>query len=156
MLISEAYAQAASSGQTEAGWANLLLLIGIFVIFWLLLIRPQTKRAKEQKQMTENLQRGDEVITNGGILGLILNVSESYVVVEVAPGAEVIVLKSSVQTLLPKGTLKSIDPSKGGKQAKKANRGAQAAENKTDVSDNTSDDATDSADDDASKPDDKG
>ncbi len=125
MLISDAYAQAAGSGQSEAGWANLILLIGIFVIFWLLLIRPQARRAKEHKQMVENLQRGDEVITNGGILGLILNVSESYVVVEIAPSLEVIVLKSSVQTLLPKGTLKSIEPSKNVRQPK--NKAAKAA-----------------------------
>jgi len=158
MLISEAYAQAASSGQTEAGWANLILLIGIFFIFWLLLIRPQTKRAKEQKKMTENLQRGDEVITNGGILGLVLNVSESYVIVEIAPGTEVIVLKSSVQTLLPKGTLKSIEPSKGGKQAKKAARSIPEPENKSNGSDSVSEETAGSSNDendDSPKTDDK-
>ena len=85
-------------------------MLGILVIFYLLLIRPQAKRAKEQKQMVEALQRGDEVITNGGILGLIINVSENYVVIEVAPTVEITALKSSVQTLLPKGTLKSIEP----------------------------------------------
>ncbi|MCP5250429.1 MAG: preprotein translocase subunit YajC [Burkholderiales bacterium] len=120
MLISEAFAQTAGSGQAEAGWANLILLVGIFVIFWLLLIRPQAKRAKDHKKMVENLQRGDEVITGGGIIGLILNVSENYVVVEVSPGVEILAIKSSVQTLLPKGTLKSIEPSKGGKQPRKA------------------------------------
>ncbi|SET30097.1 preprotein translocase subunit YajC [Nitrosomonas marina] len=159
MLISEAYAQAAESGQAEAGWANLILLIGIFVIFWLLLIRPQAKRAKEHKQMVENLQRGDEVITNGGILGLILNVSESYVVVEIAPSLEVIVLKSSVQTLLPKGTLKSIEPSKGGKPAKKSVKASPAATGaetkKTDDATDSSDNAPESSNEDTSKPGDK-
>ncbi|SER09586.1 preprotein translocase subunit YajC [Nitrosomonas sp. Nm51] len=159
MLISEAYAQAAESGQAGAGWANLILLIGIFVIFWLLLIRPQAKRAKEHKQMVENLQRGDEVITNGGILGLILNVSESYVVVEIASSLEVIVLKSSVQTLLPKGTLKSIEPSKGGKQVKKAAKSAPpatATESKTtDDAATPSDHASDNSNEGASKPGDK-
>jgi preprotein translocase subunit YajC len=120
MLISEAFAQTAGSGQAEAGWANLILLVGIFVIFWLLLIRPQAKRAKDHKKMVENLQRGDEVITGGGIIGLILNVSENYVVVEISPGVEILAIKSSVQTLLPKGTMKSIEPSKGGKQPRKA------------------------------------
>ncbi|PTN13188.1 preprotein translocase subunit YajC [Nitrosomonas aestuarii] len=151
MLISDAYAQAAGSGQAEAGWANLILLIGIFVIFWLLLIRPQARRAKEHKQMVENLQRGDEVITNGGILGLILNVSESYVVVEIAPSHEVIVLKSSVQTLLPKGTLKSIEPSKNirqpkNKPAKSVSTPAQenkSTENKDTTSDTTANGDTD-------------
>ena len=133
MLISDAFAQAAESGQAEAGWANLILLIGIFVIFWLLLIRPQARRAKEHKQMVENLKRGDEVITSGGILGSILNVSESYIVVEIAAGLEVLVLKSSVQTLLPKGTLKSIEPAKGGRQQQKgkAAKGAAAQEEST-------------------------
>ena len=147
MLISEAYAQAAESGASEAGWANLILLIGIFVIFWLLLIRPQARRAKEHKQMVETLQRGDEVITNGGILGLILNVSESYVVVEIAPNVEVIVYKTSVQTLLPKGTLKSIEPSKGGKQPRKAAKSAPAPapvqEDKASENNDTQDSSTD-------------
>ncbi|MCP5246030.1 MAG: preprotein translocase subunit YajC [Burkholderiales bacterium] len=152
MLISEAYAQAAESGASEAGWANLILLIGIFVIFWLLLIRPQARRAKEHKQMVEALQRGDEVITNGGILGLILNVSESYVVVEIAPNVEVIVYKTSVQTLLPKGTLKSIEPSKGGKQSRKTAKGASApaqedkASENTDTQDSNTDESTKSGD----------
>jgi len=128
MLISEAFAQAADPGQASAGWANLILLVGIFVIFWLLLIRPQARRAKEHKQMVENLKRGDEVIAGGGIIGSILNVSESYVVIEIAQGVEVISLRSSVQTLLPKGTLKSIEPSKGGKQQKKGAKSAAAQE----------------------------
>ena len=110
MLINDAFAQAASSTQAGADWLSLLPMLGILVIFYLLLIRPQAKRAKEQKLMVEALQRGDEVITNGGILGQIINVSENYVVIEVAPTIEVTVLKSSVQTLLPKGTLKSIEP----------------------------------------------
>lgn len=159
MLISEAYAQAAESGAAEAGWANLILLIGIFVIFWLLLIRPQAKRAKEHKKMVENLQRGDEVITNGGILGLILNVSESYVVVEIAPNIEVIVYKTSVQTLLPKGTLKSIEPSKGSRQPKKAAKSsapAPAQEEKTSESKDTApDNASDSNADESAKSGDK-
>ena len=85
MLISEAFAQAAAPAQSEGGsLMSLLPLIGIFVIFYLLLIRPQSRRAKEHKQMVEGLQRGDEIITSGGELGLILNVSDSYVIVEIA------------------------------------------------------------------------
>ena len=117
MLISDAFAQAAAPAQSDASLISLLPMVGIFILFYLLLIRPQSKRAKEHKQMVEALQRGDEVITNGGILGVIINVSESYVIVEIAPAIEVTVLKSSVQTLLPKGTLKSIEP-RGGKTQK--------------------------------------
>jgi preprotein translocase subunit YajC len=128
MLISDAFAQAAAPAQPDAGLISLLPMIGILVLFYFLLIRPQSKRAKEQKQMVEALQRGDEVITNGGILGLIVNVSESYILVEIAPNVEVAVLKSSVQTLLPKGTLRSIDP-KGGKTPRTKIAKTSAAEN---------------------------
>ena len=127
MLINDAFAQAASSTQTGADWLSLLPMFGILIIFYLLLIRPQAKRAKEQKQMVEALQRGDEVITNGGILGLITNVSENYVIIEISPTVEVTVLKSSVQTLLPKGTLKSIEP-KGKTQKTKTAKTTAAPE----------------------------
>lgn len=110
MLISDAFAQAAAPAQSEGSLMTLIPLFGIFIIFYFLLIRPQAKRAKEHKQMVDALQRGDEIITNGGILGLVLNVSESYAIIEIAPAIEVTVLRSSVQTLLPKGTLKSIEP----------------------------------------------
>jgi len=129
MLINDAFAQAASSTQAGADWLSLLPMLGILVIFYLLLIRPQAKRAKEQKQMVEALQRGDEVITNGGILGLVINVSENYVVIEVAPTVEITALKSSVQTLLPKGTLKSIEP-KGKTQKTKTAKTTAAPESK--------------------------
>ena len=131
MLISDAFAQAAAAApaQSEESLMTLIPLFGIFIIFYFLLLRPQAKRAKEQKQMVESLQRGDEIITNGGVLGLILNDSESYVIVEIAPTIEITLLKSSVQTLLPKGTLKSIEP-KGGKSHKnKAIKPTSVADN---------------------------
>ncbi len=128
MLINDAFAQAASSAQDTADWMSLLPMFGLLLLFYFLLIRPQTKRAKEQKQMVDNLQRGDEVITNGGILGQVLNVSENYVIIEIASATEVTVLKSSVQTLLPKGTLKSIEP-RGKAQKSKTTKPAAALEN---------------------------
>jgi len=128
MLINDAFAQAASSAQDTADWMSLLPMFGILLLFYFLLIRPQAKRAKEQKQMVDSLQRGDEVITNGGILGQVLNVSENYVLIEIAPATEVTVLKSSVQTLLPKGTLKSIEP-KGKTQKSKTAKSAAPLEN---------------------------
>ncbi len=127
MLISDAFAQAAAPAQSEVSLMSLLPLILIFAVFYLLLIRPQSKRAKEHKQMIETLQRGDEIITNGGELGQILNVSESYVIVEIAPNVEVTVLKTAVQTLLPKGTLKNIATSKGSK-AQKSNKALKSDE----------------------------
>ncbi len=126
MLINDAFAQAASSAQDTADWMSLLPMFGLLLLFYFLLIRPQAKRAKEQKQMVDSLQRGDEVITNGGILGQVLNVSENYVIIEIAPATEVTVLKSSVQTLLPKGTLKSIEP-KGKTQKSKTSKTTAAS-----------------------------
>ncbi|UJP04091.1 MAG: preprotein translocase subunit YajC [Nitrosomonas sp.] len=130
MLINDAFAQAAASTQDNSDLLSLLPMFGILVLFYFLLIRPQAKRAKEQKQMVEGLQRGDEVITNGGILGQVLNVSEAYVIIEIAPAIEVTALKSSVQTLLPKGTLKSIEP-KGKAQKSKTTKTITASENNT-------------------------
>ncbi|MXS84079.1 preprotein translocase subunit YajC [Nitrosomonas oligotropha] len=128
MLINDAFAQAAASTQDNSDLLSLLPMFGILVLFYFLLIRPQAKRAKEQKQMVEGLQRGDEVITNGGILGQVLNVNEAYVIIEIAPAIEVTALKSSVQTLLPKGTLKSIEP-KGKAQKSKTTKTTTASEN---------------------------
>lgn len=139
MLISEAFAQTATtSGQSDASLLSLLPMFGIVILFYFLLIRPQSKRAKEHKQMTEGLQRGDEVITNGGFLGTIISVSESYVIVEIAPNVEVTFVRSSVQTLLPKGTLKNIDP-KGGKIQKPKATKAEGENAATDSKDSDAD-----------------
>lgn len=87
--------------------------------------------------MVDALQRGDEVITNGGILGQVINVSEMYVIIEIAPAFEVTVLKSAVQTLLPKGTLRSIEPRNKNLKTKAAKTGT--IENKADDSTEASD-----------------
>ena len=77
-------------------------------VFYFLLIRPQAKRAKEHKKMVEALAKGDEVVTNGGVLGKITKVSDDFVVIEVAQGVELNVQRQSVAALMPKGTVKSI------------------------------------------------
>jgi preprotein translocase subunit YajC len=107
MLISQAFAQAAPSGAGGMDIMSLLPLIAMFVLLYFLLLRPQMKRAKEQKQMIASLQKGDEVITSGGTLGRVTKVSDNYISLEIASNVEVTVQKSAVQTLLPKGTLKS-------------------------------------------------
>jgi preprotein translocase subunit YajC len=110
MLISEAYAQAAAPAQSAgADLMSLLPLIAIFAVFYLMLIRPQSKRAKEQKLMIEALQKGDEVVTAGGLLGRVVKVSGTYVILQIAENVQITTLKSSMQTLLPKGTLSSIE-----------------------------------------------
>ena len=85
---------------------SFLPLILIFVVFYFLLIRPQTKRAKEHKKMVEGLAKGDEVVTSGGLLGRITQVGENFVQVKVAEGVEVKIQKQSIATLMPKGTVK--------------------------------------------------
>lgn len=107
MLISPAYAQA-PGGVGDAGWTGLLPIVLMFVLLYFLMIRPQMKRGKEHKAMTEALQKGDEVVTSGGVLGKITKVGESYVSLEIAPNTEVQLQKGAVQTLLPKGTIKSV------------------------------------------------
>ncbi len=105
MLISPAFAQGAG---TETGWAGFLPIILMFVLLYFMLIRPQSKRAKEHKAMTEALQKGDEVIAAGGMVGRITKVNDAYVSLEIAPQVEINVQRGAVQTLLPKGTIKSI------------------------------------------------
>ena len=107
MIISPAYAQAAPSGG-DAGLMSFLPIILMFVLLYFLMIRPQMKRAKEQKAMIEALQKGDEVITAGGIVGRITKLSDQYVTVEVAPNTEIVLQRSAVQVPLPKGTLKTL------------------------------------------------
>jgi preprotein translocase subunit YajC len=107
VLISSAFAQSPSP-LGDSGWTGLLPIVLMFVLLYFLMIRPQMKRAKEHKTMTEGLQKGDEVITAGGVLGKITRVGDPYLCVEIAPNTEIQVQKSAVQTLLPKGTLKSL------------------------------------------------
>ena len=113
-LISDAYAQAAPAGQDPTtGLMGLLPFVVMFVIIWFIMIRPQMTKAKEHQKMVGALQKGDEVVTQGGIAGRITKVGDGpYVTVEVAQAkdgpVEVIVQKSAVGTLLPKGTLKTL------------------------------------------------
>jgi preprotein translocase subunit YajC len=78
------------------------------VLLYFMMIRPQMKRAKEHKAMTEALAKGDEVVTSGGLLGRITKVADAYITLEIANNTEIVVQKAAVQTLLPKGTMKSV------------------------------------------------
>jgi preprotein translocase subunit YajC len=106
VIISNAFAQAAPSG--DPGFIGLLPIVLMFVLLYFLMIRPQMKRAKETKAMIEALQKGDEVITSGGVIGRITRIGDAYIGVEIAPNIEINVQKGAVQVLLPKGTIKSI------------------------------------------------
>ena len=105
-MISLAHAQAATP--SSAGFTDFLPLIIIFILFWFMLIRPQMKRAKEQKKMLSELSKGDEVVTASGQLGKVAKIGEQYVSLEIADGVVTLVQKSAVQTLLPKGTIKGL------------------------------------------------
>ena len=106
MIISPAYAQGSAGG--DPGFISFLPIILMFVLLYFLMIRPQMKRAKEQKAMIEALQKGDEVVTAGGVVGRITKLGEQYVTVEIAPNIEIVVQRSAVQVPLPKGTLKTL------------------------------------------------
>ena len=107
MLISPAYAQVPAAG-ADAGLMSFLPIILMFVLLYFLMIRPQMKRAKEQKAMIDALQKGDEVIAVGGLLGKILELSDQYATLEIASETKIMVQRQAIQTLLPKGTIKSI------------------------------------------------
>jgi preprotein translocase subunit YajC len=111
VFISNAYAQAAPAA-ANAGLLGSLgtfaPLILMFVVMYFLMIKPQQKKAKEQRQMMDALAKGDEVVTVGGLLGKVVAVKDTYVTIEIAANTEVVVQKHAITTLLPKGTLKSL------------------------------------------------
>jgi preprotein translocase subunit YajC len=92
----------------QDGFMQYLPLVALVAVFYFLVLRPQTKRAKDLKAMAAALQRGDEVLTMGGELGRVSKVYEQYVGVELAENLEVIVQKSAIQSVLPNGTIKAI------------------------------------------------
>jgi preprotein translocase subunit YajC len=106
--ITPAYAQSAPATTPGGEFMSFLPIIAIFVVFYFLLIRPQQKKAKEAKAMLEALQKGDEIVTAGGMVGRIAKLGEQYATVEVAPNVEVTVQRGAVAQLLPKGTIKTI------------------------------------------------
>jgi len=108
MLISQAWAQSAG-GQQGGGLESMLLIVLMFVVLYFLMIRPQMKRAKEHKAMIEALQKGDEVVTAGGVLGRVAKLNENYITLEIANNVEIQVQRPAVQVILPKGTIKNIE-----------------------------------------------
>jgi len=109
VILSSAYAQAAPAAAGGGdGLIGFLPIILMFVLLYFLMIRPQMKRAKEAKAMVEALQKGDEVITAGGVVGRITKLGEQYLSIEVAPNTEIVVQRAAVQMPLPKGTLKTL------------------------------------------------
>lgn len=107
-LISKAYA--ADAGQQGGGF-EMLIMLGVFgVVFYFMIYRPQAKRVKEHKGLMEALSKGDEVLTQGGVVGKIVKVSaeKDFIIVSVAEGTELTVQKGAITAVLPKGTMKSL------------------------------------------------
>jgi preprotein translocase subunit YajC len=108
-FISSAFGQATEAAPAQPSPIfNLIFLGGFVVIFYFLIWRPQSKRAKEHKSLVDSLAKGDEIMTNGGMLGKINRIDENYVALQVADNVELKFQKSSVAAVLPKGTIKAI------------------------------------------------
>ncbi|WP_086480941.1 preprotein translocase subunit YajC [Oceanospirillum sanctuarii] len=107
-FISPAFAEGGAAAADPSAMSQIFLLVGFVVIFYFMLWRPQSKRAKEHRELVSGIAKGDEVVIGGGLVGRITKVSDEFVVMEVAEGTEVNVQKASVVAVLPKGTIKSI------------------------------------------------
>jgi preprotein translocase subunit YajC len=107
VLISTAYAQA-PAGVGDAGIMGFLPIILMFVLLYFIMIRPQMKRQKETKAMIEALQKGDEVVTAGGVVGKVAHIAENYVTLEIAENTQILVQKAAVTLTLPKGSIKAM------------------------------------------------
>lgn len=105
-FISDALAEAAPAAQQGDPITALLFPLGLIFLFYFFLIRPQSKRAKEHRAMVEALSKGDEVVTQGGILGKITQVGENFITVEIADNVSIRVQRGSIGALMPKGTIK--------------------------------------------------
>lgn len=111
LFISDAVAAPAPSAPTGAGGLDMILMIVIFVaIFYFMIFRPQSKRAKEHKALMASMQKGDEVLTNGGLLGKIEKITEDndYIKVALSEELTVTIKKEYITAVLPKGTIKSL------------------------------------------------
>lgn len=105
-FIPTAYANTAAPAGFDL--MSFLPMIVIFVLFWFLLVRPQQKRMKEQQKMLSEIVKGDEVVTQGGIVGRVAKATEQYLTLEVADKVEIVVQRAAVAAKLEKGTMKSL------------------------------------------------
>jgi preprotein translocase subunit YajC len=106
-FISDAAAAATPAAQQADPMTSLIFFGGMILIFYFILIRPQSKRAKEHRTLVAGIAKGDEVVTSGGMLGKVTDVSEQFITVEIADNVQVKVQKQAVTTVLPKGSIKA-------------------------------------------------
>jgi preprotein translocase subunit YajC len=107
LLISPAYAQAGPAAAPGGGMFQIVLLAGFVGIFYFLMIRPQMKRAKEHRELLAKLQKGDEVITSGGLAGRVDEIGDSFITLEVADGVRMKFQRVAIAIVLPRGSLKA-------------------------------------------------
>ena len=108
MCITNAYAQSASSGFSLDSIGSYLPFLLLFVLLYFLMIRPQQKKQKEQRDMLSALAVGDEVLTAGGIVGKITKVTDNFITLEISEGTEIIIQKTSIVSMLPNGTIENL------------------------------------------------
>jgi preprotein translocase subunit YajC len=109
LFISKAHAAAAPAA--AGGGMEMIIMLAVFgLVFFFMIYRPQAKRVKEHKGLMSSLGKGDEVLTQGGIVGKIVKVSDEkdFIVVSISEGTEVTVQKNAINAVLPKGTMKSL------------------------------------------------
>ena len=110
LVIAPAYAQAAGAQPAAGpfgGLGSFLLPLAVIVIMYFMMIRPQMKRQKEHRAMLDKMAKGDEVLTNGGIAGVVTDIGENFITVEISDNVRVRFQKGAIASVLPKGTLKS-------------------------------------------------
>ena len=107
-LISAAHAQQSGAAPQGGGLLSMLPLVGLLVLFYFMLIRPQQKRTKQHTQLISSLSKGDEIITAGGLTGTVAELSDEYVKLQIAETTVITIQRQSISSVLPKGTLKTL------------------------------------------------
>ena len=103
-LIQNAYAQGATQG---GGFSPILIMVAFIALMYFMMIRPQQKRQKEHTALVSALSVGDEILTSGGILGIVTGISDHYAIVKIADNTEIKIQKSSVASVVPKDTFEN-------------------------------------------------
>lgn len=106
-FIQDAYAAGEAAPQGGDQFITIIIFVVLIGFFWFFLIRPQQKRQKEHQKMLSAIGKGDEVVTNGGVLGRIKDLDEQFITLEVAPGVDHRVQRQAISAIMPKGTLKN-------------------------------------------------
>lgn len=107
-FISDAMAAANTTAQQGDGMYPMFMIAVIFVLFYFMLIRPQNKRQKEHRKMIEELKKGDEIVTSGGILAKVIDINDQYLKVSLSENVDIRIQRGAVSSVLPKGTMKSL------------------------------------------------